>query len=171
LLDPWYVGGANKVSLQHAQENYSRFGVSEKKFENNVKGVLPGDVRDKSWRPVADTDRKHVTTPTALQEKMPEGKWPWYYWELTEKLVICPMPSLISTLLNREKIKGSPLTEAEVIDIRDGCPSVAVPIDVVEKIDAERGYKDINPERCWEEWQEARRQLGAEWGLGSEKSC
>jgi hypothetical protein len=77
----------------------------------------------------------------------------------SEKLVIYPMPSLVATLLNREQAKGSPLTEAEVIQIRDGCPSVAVPIDVAQKIDAQRGYKDIDPERCWEQWQEARKHL------------
>ena len=77
----------------------------------------------------------------------------------SEKLVILPMPSLVATLLNREQTKGSPLTEAEVLQVRDSCPSVAVPVDVAEKIDAERGYKDIDPERCWEEWQEARKNL------------
>jgi hypothetical protein len=25
--------------------------------------------------------------------------------------------------------------------------------------DAERGYKDIDPEHCWEQWQEARKHL------------
>jgi len=77
----------------------------------------------------------------------------------SDKLVIYPIPSLVSTLLNRERAKGSPLTEAEVIEIRDSCPSVAVPIDVVPKIVAGRGYKDIDPERCWEQWQEARKSL------------
>lgn len=77
----------------------------------------------------------------------------------SEELVIYPMPSLIATLLNRERAKGSPLTEAEVIAIRDSCPTVAVPIDVAAKIDSERGYKDINPEYCWEQWQEARKSL------------
>lgn len=77
----------------------------------------------------------------------------------SSQLVICPMPSLVATLLNRERAKGTPLTEAEVIEIRDGCPSVVVPIDIVEKMDTERGYKDIDPERCWEQWQEARKSL------------
>jgi hypothetical protein len=77
----------------------------------------------------------------------------------SEKLVIYPVPSLVATLLNRERAKGSPLTEAEVIEIRDACRSVATPIDVAAKIDAERGYKDIDPERCWEQWQEARKSL------------
>jgi hypothetical protein len=77
----------------------------------------------------------------------------------SEELVIYPIPSLVATLLERECAKGSPLTEAEVIEIRDSCPSVATPIDVAEKIDAARGYKDIDPERCWEQWQEVRKSL------------
>ena len=77
----------------------------------------------------------------------------------SNNLMIYPMPSLVATLLNREKAKGSPLTEAEVLEIRDSCPSVAVPIDVAVKIDAERGYKDIDPEQCWEQWQVARKNL------------
>ena len=77
----------------------------------------------------------------------------------SERLVIYPMPSLVATLLNREQTKGSPLTEAEVIEIADRCPSIAVPMDVAQKIDAERGYKDIDPEQCWEQWQEARKRL------------
>lgn len=76
-----------------------------------------------------------------------------------DDLVIYPIPSLIATLINREQAKGSPLTEAEVLKIRDGCTSVAVPRDVAAKIDEHRGYIDIDPERVWEQWQEARREL------------
>lgn len=76
----------------------------------------------------------------------------------SQKLVNYPMPSLVATLLNRERAKGSPLIEAEVYEIRDSCPSVMVPSDVAAKIDAERGYKDIDPDQCWEQWQEARKQ-------------
>src|SRR5438876_1099928 len=81
FLDPWYVGGANKVSLQEAQQNFLNFGVSEQRFKKNVKGVLAGDVRAGLWRPVAEIDRKHVTTPAALAKEKPNGNWPWYYWE------------------------------------------------------------------------------------------
>jgi hypothetical protein len=76
-----------------------------------------------------------------------------------DNLVIMPMPSLVATLLNRERAKGSPLTEAEVIEIRDNCPSVAVPRDMVPEIEEQRGYIDIDPENCWEEWQMARREF------------
>jgi hypothetical protein len=74
-------------------------------------------------------------------------------------LVIMPMPSLVATLLNKERAKGSPLTEAEVIGIRDNCPSVAVPRDIVPKIEERRGYLDIDPENCWQEWQVAREEF------------
>jgi hypothetical protein len=75
------------------------------------------------------------------------------------ELIIFCVPSLVSTLLNREKAKGSPLTEAEVLGIRDTAPAIAMPPDVAAKVEAERGYKDIDPENCWEEWQRARLEL------------
>jgi hypothetical protein len=76
-----------------------------------------------------------------------------------EELVICPVPSLVATLLNRERTKGSPLTKEEVIQIRDNCEAIAVPRDVARQMDESRGYRDINPENCWEEWQQARKAL------------
>ncbi len=77
----------------------------------------------------------------------------------SDNLIIIPMPSLVSVLLRREQDKGSPLTEAEVLSIRDGCAAVAVPRDKVGAIVESRGYEDIDPERCWEQWQEVRKQL------------
>ena len=75
------------------------------------------------------------------------------------KLIIFCVPSLVATLLNRERAKGSPLTQEEVLEIRDNAPAIATPEDVVEKVVEERGYKDIDPENVWEEWQKARLDL------------
>lgn len=77
----------------------------------------------------------------------------------SEGLIIYPVPSLLATLINRERAKGSPLTEQEVIQIRDDCPAIATPPDVAKKMDEARGYLDIDPENCWEEWQQARSEL------------
>ena len=77
----------------------------------------------------------------------------------SEELVIYPVPSLVATLLNRERAKGSPLTEDEVMQIRNTCTSIAVRSDVARKMDEQRGYKDIDPENCWEQWQQARKEL------------
>lgn len=71
-------------------------------------------------------------------------------------LIIKPVPSLVATLLNRERLKGSPLTEDEAIQIRDNCPSIAMPSAVARQVDESRGYLDIDPENCWEEWQRVR---------------
>jgi hypothetical protein len=69
-----------------------------------------------------------------------------------ENLLIVPVPSLIATLLNKERAKGSPLSETEVLEIRDQCPSIAMTKDQYEKICESRGYLDIDPENAWDEW-------------------
>ncbi|HYD00886.1 MAG TPA: hypothetical protein VEB22_06630 [Phycisphaerales bacterium] len=69
------------------------------------------------------------------------------------------MPSLIATILNAEESKGAPLTREEVEAIRDKCPCVMGPVWMIAKMAESRGYEDIDPERAWEEWQEARRSL------------
>ncbi|WP_052573904.1 hypothetical protein [Haloferula sp. BvORR071] len=74
----------------------------------------------------------------------------------SEKLIITCIPSLVATLLNRERAKGSPLTEEEVIAIRDNCPAKAVTAAELRAIEERRGYQDIDPARPWEEWQQAR---------------
>jgi len=75
------------------------------------------------------------------------------------ELIIYPIPSLVATLLNRETAKGSPLTEEEVIQIRDSCPAIALTQEDAMRVDESRGYLDIDPENCWEEWQRVRLEL------------
>ncbi len=69
-----------------------------------------------------------------------------------DRMVIMPMPSLVALLLNRERAKGAPLTEAEVLAIRDRCECTMVPHEIVAKIVEARGYDDIRPEHVWEDW-------------------
>lgn len=76
-----------------------------------------------------------------------------------ERLILFPVPSLVSLLLRAERDKGSPLTEAETLAIRDGCTCIALRPDVAEGVVRDRGYDDIDPERCWEQWQKARTEL------------
>ncbi|BCU76550.1 hypothetical protein [Luteolibacter sp. LG18] len=66
---------------------------------------------------------------------------------------------LVATLLHHEQEKGSPLTEAEVIAIRDQAPCVMSPRDAFEKARESRGYDDIDPEDCWNGWQVVRKGL------------
>jgi rubredoxin len=43
--DPDYVGGANKVSLNQARENYLEFGASEMEWEGRVRAPTERDKR------------------------------------------------------------------------------------------------------------------------------
>ena len=47
----------------------------------------------------------------------------------------------------------------EVLRIRNDSDCTAMPPRAHRAIVEERGYEDIDPERCWDQWQEARDQL------------
>ena len=76
-----------------------------------------------------------------------------------DDLILCITPSLVAILLHAEREKGSPLTEAEVLEMRDKAPCIALPRDEAMAVAEARGYDDIDAENCWEEWQEARIEL------------
>lgn len=80
LLDPWFVGGANRPNLVEAQASYASCGAMEKRFLQNVKGVLPTDHRDPDWRRVAEYDRAFVRAPRDLSDDEYRDLSNWYYW-------------------------------------------------------------------------------------------
>jgi hypothetical protein len=81
LLDPWFAGGANKPSLVQAQANYVACGAMESRFVGNVRGVLPGDVRDCEWRPLTEHDRRFTRVPRDLSDSEYGDLSVWYYWK------------------------------------------------------------------------------------------
>jgi hypothetical protein len=76
--------------------------------------------------------------------------------EPDEELVPTPIPALITILVSKEREKGSPLKEGEVLEIRDKAVCIMLPISAKEKMEESRGYPDLNPEYVWEQWLEAR---------------
>ena len=76
-----------------------------------------------------------------------------------EEVLIIPVPSLVATLLNKEQAKGSPLSQDEVIEIRNNCPCVAMTKEQYQAVCDSRQYMDIDPENAWEEWQVEREHL------------
>lgn len=72
------------------------------------------------------------------------------------------MPALVVILHAAEKEKGAPLTEAEVLAIRDDAVCMTVPLSVANDLERSRGYSDISPEDCWDEWLSVREQIAAE---------
>jgi hypothetical protein len=66
------------------------------------------------------------------------------------------IPALVVLLHNLEQKKGSPLTEQEVLEIRDKSVCMMMTVEHAIALDEKRGYNDVDPERVWEQWQEAR---------------
>jgi len=73
-----------------------------------------------------------------------------------DDLVMVPFPPLVATLLNREHQKGAPLTEEEVLAIRDDAECIAMPRDVAAEVARNRGYDDIDLENAWNDWKTIR---------------
>ena len=77
-----------------------------------------------------------------------------------DPLCLVFIPALVTVLLHAEKAQGRPLTEAEVIAIRDKAACMAMPASKAAMMEEKRGYPDIVAEAVWPEWQSARLQLG-----------
>ena len=71
-----------------------------------------------------------------------------------------PSVRLITLLAGRERQKGSPLTEHEVLEVRDSAACTRMPLSQAEmfyaSLDGQMPIPRLNPERIWEEWQEVR---------------
>lgn len=78
-----------------------------------------------------------------------------------EPLVPLFMPALIVVLHSAETKKGSPLAEEEVISIRDRAPVIMIERADARSMEEKRGWSDLDPERAWEQWQEARKMFAA----------
>ena len=76
-----------------------------------------------------------------------------------EQLVPVFIPALVAILLNKERANGSPLTEDEVLAIRDSSVCMMMPVAKVGAMSESRGYDDLNPENVWAEWQAIRNEL------------
>ena len=69
------------------------------------------------------------------------------------------IPALVVLLHHLERQKGSPLTEQEVLDIRDKGVCMMMHVERAIALDEKRGYNDLDLERVWEQWQVARTRL------------
>jgi hypothetical protein len=76
-----------------------------------------------------------------------------------DPVVIVPIPALVAILLNVETTNGKPLTEAEVLAIRDSAVCMTMPYSAAAAIVAKCGYDDVRPENVWEDWQAVRPSL------------
>jgi hypothetical protein len=77
----------------------------------------------------------------------------------TKKLVLLFVPPLASMLARAEQIKGSALTETEVLRIRDKAICISMNADDAKKMEESRGFRDVDPENCWADWHRLRAQV------------
>lgn len=77
-----------------------------------------------------------------------------------EPTVTVYLNPLMTLLSGKERQKGSPLTEAEVLAVRDSAVSVqmteAQAQKLYESLDSQVPVHRVDPDRIWEEWQEIR---------------
>ena len=80
-----------------------------------------------------------------------------------EPTVLVPLNPFVMILAGAERQKGSPLTEEEVLAVRDNSTCVAMTVSQAQKfyasLDSQVAVPRINPERAWDEWQEIRQHL------------
>lgn len=82
LRFPRMSGGANRVNLIEAQENYFRDGVSELRFRSNVRAAEASDVREPQWRRI-DFRADRIEEPIEGKDyggSYPEDATEFYYW-------------------------------------------------------------------------------------------
>ncbi len=69
------------------------------------------------------------------------------------------IPALGAVLIAAEDEKGQPLTDDEVLSIRDNAACIMMTHADAAKLAESRGYDDLDPENCWYDWQMLRREL------------
>ncbi len=78
-----------------------------------------------------------------------------------EGLVPLFMPPLVVLLMAKESAKGAPLSEAEVIAIRDKAPCILMRKSHAAEMHEKRGG-DICPETVWRDWQAYRSEAASQ---------
>jgi hypothetical protein len=83
---------------------------------------------------------------------------------LPEQNVAVFLNPLVTLLAGRERQNGSPLTEAEVLEVRDTAACTQMTVSQAERfyasLDAQIPIPRLNPERVWEQWQAVRDRVG-----------
>jgi hypothetical protein len=71
---------------------------------------------------------------------------------LPTELAFVFMPALAALLAHAEELQGAPLTEDQVLSIRDASTVVVAFADVAAKVVSDRGYPEVDPSNAWASW-------------------
>lgn len=131
---------------------------------------IDGDVASLiSFIPISDVELvyKRREGHEALLTRMDEKELPWIFSagvrkplvSADEVLIPVFVPTLASLLQMMENKKGSALNQDEVLQIRDKGACIMMKLSDAQKLAESRGYSDIDPDFCWQQWQEFRAQV------------
>jgi len=144
------IGSENTGNLpKGSYTSFGRFSIyDEELYDAGTDECVFLDKKDLSpnWELVITGDEGYITVG---EEKANQ-----------EKLIPLFIPALAAILTAAEKEKGSPLTKQEVLSIRDNSQTIMTPKKIVDKLTKSRGYEDIDPENCWNEWLLLRQKSG-----------
>lgn len=73
-------------------------------------------------------------------------------------LVIQCVPALVAILTRAEQLTGKPLTEEQVLKLRDANPAVVVEAVSAKAVEDGRGYADLDPADPWTAWRRHKKQ-------------
>ena len=76
--------------------------------------------------------------------------------QLPDGLAILFIPALSALLTRAEELKGAPLTEEQVLRIRDAAVAVVTTADAATATIEQRGYPEVDPANAWRSWQAIR---------------
>lgn len=81
------------------------------------------------------------------------GKTPAPTASEPEEVVPVFIPPLVTLLEHHEAEKGAPLTEVEVLSIRDKAVCMTMRTSHAAEMAEKRGFPDISPDTVWADWQ------------------
>jgi hypothetical protein len=113
------------------------------------------------WLPAMNMFRGNVSVRLAPAEESPLNS-DFAGSDDDVELIPVFIPPLVVILAQIEKSRGVPLTESEVLEIRDKAICMVLRKSMAEDMAAKRGYGDLDPEVCWEQWCEIRQSLREE---------
>jgi hypothetical protein len=73
-----------------------------------------------------------------------------------EKMSQVFMPSLLSRFREAEAESGSPLNSKQAEEIRESAVALLLPEPAALKLEERRGFRDLDPDSFWTEWQQIR---------------
>jgi hypothetical protein len=80
-----------------------------------------------------------------------------------EPKVVVFLNPLVMLLAGRERQKGSPLTEQEVLEVRDSAQCITMTASQAERfyasLDGQVPFPRLNPDNLWADWQAIREHL------------